>query len=194
MSSDEALSKCISSCWAISTPDAEKLEAMRVIRHPRNEPPEDLPVAMKSLIVPIAYDPEAFGRYSNGVAGRCSFCPEQAETMTPRVKVERDKVQRWLAFCQEHDRRRRWVKESRSGTWWYLPPPKSNEREHWWKLVYSLTGRVGGTTGWYLLKVTGDATMDLCTRKLHRARALVERYFMVRASGCAAVAAPNIDR
>lgn len=167
---------------------------MRVVTHPQNDPPEVLPPEVRSLIVPIAYDIHVFGPQSMGVSGRCSFCPDTAETMTPRATAGRNEKQRWLAFCQEHDHQRHWVRDRRSGAWWYLPPPKGNEREHWWKLAYSLTGCVGGTTGWYLHKATGETTMDLCTKKLYRARALAERYFAVRAPGCTAVAATNVDR
>lgn len=80
-----------------------------------------------------------------------------------------------------------------AGEWWYLPPPKDNEPEHWWKLAYCFTGRTEGTAGWYLHKATGEMTIDLCARKLHRARVLVERYFAFRAPDLSAVAAAHVE-
>lgn len=167
---------------------------MRVITHHQDGPPERLPPEVRSFIVPIAYDMHAFGLHSHGVSGRCSFCLEPAETMTPGGVERQIGKQRWLAFCQEHDRQRRWVRDRRSRGWWYLPPPNPNELYYWWKLTHTFTGNTKETTGWYLHKVTGETTIDLCARKLHRARALAERYFAVRAPDRSASADTDVER
>jgi hypothetical protein len=142
---------------------------------------EELPTAVTSFIAPIAYDTHMFSDHSHGLSGRCSYCLEPADTMTPVGTARQTGKLRWLAFCQTHDRQRRWVRDSRLGGWWYLPPPECNDREHWWKLSCNFASRGDGTAGWYLYKATGETMIDLCAKKLHRARVLAERYFAVRA-------------
>jgi hypothetical protein len=150
---------------------------MREISSEVDAPPGDLPEEVSSFVVPVPYDALAFGLHSHGLGGRCSYCLEQAETMAPGGNAPRYGKRRWLAFCSEHDRHRRWVRDSWSGSWWYLPPPEDNRWEHWWKLAFSVSGLAGGDTGWHLSKATGETVVDLGTTKLHRARALAERYF-----------------
>lgn len=166
---------------------------MRVIANQQVDNLEELPTAVTSFIAPIAYDIHMFSLHSHGLSGRCSYCLEPAETMTPGGTARQIGKQRWLAFCQEHDCKRRWVRDCRSGGWWYLPPPECNERGHWWNLTYNFAGRAEGTIGWYLHKATGEATIDLSSRKLHRARVLVERYFALRALDCSAAANGSVE-
>jgi hypothetical protein len=154
---------------------------MREISNEWTAHPVEMPEEVESFVVPLAFDAPTFSLHSHGLVGRCSYCLEPAETMVPGGTARHYGKQRWLAFCLEHDRSRRWIRDGRSGGWWYLPPPADNKKEHWWRLSYSISGLAGGYAGWYLHKVTGDTVVDLGTTKLHRARALVERYFSMRA-------------
>jgi hypothetical protein len=167
---------------------------MRVIAYHQVDIAEELPTVVASFVPPVAYDTHAFSLHTHGISGRCSYCMEPAETMTPGGAAGQIGKQRWLAFCQEHDRQRRWVRERRSGGWWYLPPPERNERGHWWRLAYSFTGRAEGTAGWYLHRSTGETTIDLCATKLHRARALAELYFALHAPDCSAASVGRVER
>lgn len=153
---------------------------MREISSEWDDLPVEMPEEVVSFVVPVAYDTFAFSLHSHGLGGRCSYCLEPAETMVPGGTAGHRGKRRWLAFCAEHDRHRRWVRDGQSGSFWYLPPPAANEREHWWKLTHIVGGLAGGDAGWYLRKATGETVVDLGTAKLHRARALVERYFGMR--------------
>jgi hypothetical protein len=155
---------------------------VRVISANDTQWAKQVPIEILSFTPPIAYDSDIFSVATHGTEGRCSYCLLPARTMSPTGRQSHLGKQRWLAFCEVHDRQRRWVCDRRCGDWWYLPPPLCNKTEFWWRLTYHGDGMPGGVRGWYLHELGGSRIVDVGTAKLHRARAVSESHLATSTS------------